>query len=163
MRSLHRIFVRHRGVEPSARLPIKLIKHCIRAALRAEGLSVPCEVSVLITNDKGIRRLNCKFRGIDKPTDVLSFPMQARKPGEYMKAPFEVCPETGLAMLGDIVMSAERVNSQAQAYGLLPEHEAAYLTVHSVLHLLGYDHIDSAEMKRIMRRREKEIMRELGT
>ena len=138
-----KIYVRHDRGSAGDRLSIPLIKHCIRETLRIEGVDEPTEISVLITDDAGIQKLNREYRGMDKPTDVLSFPMQ----------------ETGF--LGDIILSAERVDKQAREYGHSRARETAYLTVHSVLHLLGYDHIDEADEKKKMRAREDAIMNQL--
>jgi len=144
------------------RLSIPLIKHCIRTVLLLEGVDIPCEVSVLITHDRGIRTINRDFRGIDEPTDVLSFPMQSfSPPGWDNHGAGLVDPESGLLPLGEIVLSAERLDEQSLGFGHSRAQETAYLTVHSVLHLLGYDHTDEAENKRLMREREKKIMREM--
>ena len=164
------VFARHDGVDRDGRLSIPCIKRSVRAAARLEGFSAPFEVNVLITNDEGIRKINRAYRGVDAPTDVLSFPMHIFIPGgpgetergedQYHRA---VDPNTGVVLLGDIVMSAEQVIRQSGRYGNSRERETAYLTVHSVLHLLGYDHTDEAVNKKIMRAREKEIMRYLET
>ena len=123
---------------------------------------MPCEVSVLITDDKSIQAINREFRGVDAPTDVLSFPMVVfPTPGWAAPDAQAIVTETGLLSLGDIVLSARRVAQQAREYAQSRERETAYLTVHSVLHLLGYDHVDEAEGKRDMREREEEIMREI--
>jgi len=158
----HKIYCRHQGVGQTGRLPVALIKKCVRAALDAEGVDAPCEVSVLITGDEVIREINCQYRGKDEPTDVISFPMLEFSSAGWTNAYHEISdPETGLLPLGEIVMSAPRVDKQAREYGHPREHEAAYLTIHSVLHLLGYDHIDEAELKKQMRKREKEIIKEI--
>jgi len=159
----HNIYARHSRTAGKNRLTIPLIKHCIRTALRCENVDFPCEVSVLITSDRGISEINRDFRGVNKSTDVLSFPMQEfSPPGWAPPGNDAIHPETGLLPLGDIVLSAESVDRQAYENYQTREHETAYLTVHSVLHLLGYDHIDEAEGKKLMRAREKEILRELG-
>jgi len=158
----HVIYARRRGVKKDDMLPVPLIKRCVREALEFEGVDLPCEVSVLITDDRGIRGINLEFRGIDEPTDVLSFPMIEFQSAGWANRVFdEIDPDTDLFPLGEIVLSAERIHSQAKDYGHTAQHETAYLTVHSVLHLLGYDHVDEAEDKRQMREREKRIMREL--
>jgi len=154
----HKIYARR--VAAGVRLSIPLIKRCICETLRLEGVDMPCEVSVLITDDAGIRGINHEFRGIDSPTDVLSFPVQEFIPGAFESG--DVDPETGLMPLGDIILSAERVDAQAREYGQSRERETAYLVIHSVLHLLGYDHVDEAEEKRKMRRREADILMEMG-
>ena len=159
----YRIYARHSGVSISDRLSIPLIKRAVREALRLEGVDKPCEVSVLITNDQGIRGINREFRGIDEPTDVLSFPMiDFSPPGWTDPGPGAEDPDTGLIPLGEIVLSADRVIKQAHEHRQTRERETTYLTVHSVLHLLGYDHTDEAEGKRKMREREKLIMKGIG-
>jgi probable rRNA maturation factor len=137
----------------------ELLKDCIAQALAQEGVHVPCEVDVLITDDEGIHQINLEQRGVDRPTDVLSFPMFEFTPGAFpSEDELETDPETGLLPLGDMVISYERCLAQAQEYGHAPERELGYLCVHSVLHLLGYDHMDDGPMKRQMRAREEEIM-----
>ena len=140
----------------------RLIKAAVRAALRAEGVDEACEVSVLLTNDARIQEINREYRGVDRPTDVLSFPMNEFVPGAFDAQEAEYDPETDRLMLGDIVISLERARAQGEEFGHGFEHEVTYLTVHSVLHLLGYDHMDEGEQKKQMRAREKAIMTELG-
>jgi len=160
---VHKIFARHSGVKPPDRLSIPLIKQCVRAALRVERVDMPCEINVLITDDKAIRKMNRSFRGIDEPTDVLSFPMREfAPPGWISPGSGASDPETGLLPLGEIVFSGERVHRQAREYGHLLDRETAYLTAHSVLHLLGYDHSDEAADKFRMRGREDAVLREMG-
>ena len=129
------------------------------AALRAEGVDEPCEIGVTLTNDEGIHAINREQRGVDRATDVLSFPMNELTPGAFDPDACEWDYETERAMLGDMGISMERCAEQAGTYGHSFAHEGSYLTVHSVLHLLGYDHVDEGEDKRRMRAREKEIMR----
>ena len=135
-----------------------LIKKAVRLALDAEGVDVPCEISVMLTNDEGIRSVNSEFRGIDRATDVLSFPLNELTPGEFDPEECERDMDTGAVMLGDMMISVPRCAAQGEELGHGYEREIMYLTVHSVLHLLGYDHVDEGEMKRQMRAREKEIM-----
>ena len=135
------------------------IRRCIMAALEEEGVNCACEINVLITDDDGIRAISSAYRQIDKATDVLSFPMNELTPGAFDPDACEWDYETDRAMLGDMVISMERCAEQAETYGHSFAHEVSYLTVHSVLHLLGYDHVDEGEDKRRMRAREKEIMR----
>lgn len=142
---------------------VAFIRRCIRTALAAEGVAPPCEVDVLLTGDEGIRKINLEMRQVDAPTDVLSFPTFELTPG----APptwedAELDPDTGLLPLGDMVVSMERVKAQAEEYGHSKRRELAYLVVHSVLHLLGYDHLDEGPMKARMRGREEAILSELG-
>lgn len=133
----------------------------ITAALNAEGVDVPCEINVLVTDDEGIHQINLEQRDIDRPTDVLSFPMFELEPGEHPDE-LDADPETELVPLGDMVISLERAGEQAREFGHSVEREVCYLTVHSVLHLLGYDHMDEGPMKAQMRAREEEILGALG-
>ena len=138
-----------------------LIRRVIRTALAAEGVDFPCEVDVLITSDEGIHAINRDMRQVDRPTDVLSFPEFDLRPGELPGAE-DADPGTGLVPLGDMVVSWEHVTAQAKEYGHSNRRELAYLVVHSVLHLLGYDHLDEGEEKARMRAREEAILAELG-
>ncbi len=135
-----------------------VISRCIEATLAAEGISVPCEINVLVTNDRGIHAINLASRDIDKPTDVLSFPMFQLTPGA---APEDwdtyLDYETGLCPLGDMCISLERAIAQAKEFGHSVKREVGYLTIHSMLHLLGYDHLDEGEEKAQMRAREEQI------
>ena len=147
------------GAEPYA----ALLRRVIPAALEAEGVPFPCEVDVLFTDDAGIQAINREQRDVDRPTDVLSFPMFNLTPGTPPTLDdVEVDPGTGLVPLGDMVISWEHVTAQAKEYGHGAEREAAYLAVHSVLHLLGYDHLDEGSMKAQMRAREEAILNGLG-
>lgn len=127
-----------------------LVKKAAAAALACEGVDEPCEISVTLTDDAGIHAINRDNRGVDAATDVLSFPID------------EMDLDTNCRFLGDMVLSLEHVQAQSEEYGGGYAHEAQYLTVHSVLHLLGYDHLDEGEEKARMRSREKAIMKELG-
>ena len=133
----------------------------ITAALRAEQVDMPCEVNVLVTDDEGIHQINLDMRNVDSPTDVLSFPMFDLAPGEK-PGQEDADPATGLVPLGDMVLSLERTQAQAEEFGHSLEREICYLAVHSVLHLLGYDHLDEGEQKKQMRGREEAILAELG-
>ena len=133
------------------------IRKVIRTALAAEGVTFPCEIDVLLTHDAGIHQINLDMRQVDRATDVLSFPEFDLTPGQ-LPGEEDADPGTGLVPLGDMVISMEHVAAQAKEYGHSNRRELAYLVVHSVLHLLGYDHVDEGEMKRQMRQREKEIM-----
>lgn len=135
------------------------IKKCILASLKAEGVNVPCEINVLVTDDEAIRVINNEGRGIDKATDVLSFPMFELTPGQLPESwDAYIDPGTGLVPLGDMAISYERAKEQAKQFGHSSRREVGYLTIHSVLHLLGYDHVDEAEMKKQMRAREEAIL-----
>lgn len=135
-----------------------LIKRAAAMALDAEGVDTPCIISVMLTDDEGIHRVNREFRGVDRPTDVLSFPMNELAPGEFDAALCERDMDSGAVLLGDMMISVPRCAAQGEEFGHGYERELMYLTVHSVLHLLGYDHVDEGEMKRQMRAREKAIM-----
>ena len=134
-----------------------MLRRTVKAALSAEGVACDCEVNILLTDDEGIREVNRDMREIDRATDVLSFPMFDLVPGEHPDE-YDADPDTGLVPLGDMCISVERAQAQAQEYGHSFDREICYLCVHSVLHLLGYDHLDEGEMKRQMRSREEEIM-----
>ena len=136
------------------------IRKVIRTALEAEGVTLPCEVDVLVTGDSGIHELNLAQRGVDAPTDVLSFPALELRPGEKPTAE-NADPGTGLVPLGDMALSYERVAAQAKEYGHSNRRELAYLVTHSVLHLLGYDHLDEGEQKALMRAHEEAVMDKL--
>lgn len=135
-----------------------VIRRCIEESLRAEGVQIPCEINVFVTNDRGIQAINKASRGLDKPTDVLSFPMFQLTPGE-LPADWEeyLDPETDLCPLGDMAISLERAIAQAREFGHSVRREIGYLTIHSMLHLLGYDHLDEGEQKAQMRAREEAI------
>ena len=136
------------------------IRKVIRTALAAEGVTFPCEIDVLLTHDAGIHQINRDMRQVDRATDVLSFPEFDLTPGQ-LPGEEDADPGTGLVPLGDMVISMEHVAAQAKEYGHSNRRELAYLVVHSVLHLLGYDHLDEGPMKAQMRGREEAIMAEL--
>lgn len=134
----------------------KTLKDLIRAAVNAvldyEGVNVACEMSVLLVDDKAIRELNRDFRQIDRPTDVLSFPS-----GEY-----PLCGGADYLYIGDMALSLERARRQAEEYGHSYEREVAFLTAHSVLHCLGYDHVDGPEQEAEMFSRQEAILQGMG-
>lgn len=133
-----------------------LLRRAVEATLDYEKFENNAQVSLTFTDNEGIRVLNAQHRNIDKATDVLSFPLIDFEGGEDM--PFDD-PEM---MLGDIVISLERAREQAEEYGHSFERETAFLCVHSMLHLLGYDHVDGGEEEADMRRRQTEILELLG-
>ena len=133
-----------------------MLRRTVKAALCAEDVACDCEVNILLTDDEGIREVNRDMRDIDRATDVLSFPMFDLVPGEHPDK-YDADPDTGLVPLGDMCISVERAQAQAQEYGHSFDREICYLCVHSVLHLLGYDHLDEGEQKRQMRGREETI------
>lgn len=140
-----------------------IIQKCVETALAAENVDVPCEINVLVTNDRGIQAINKASRDIDKPTDVLSFPMFSFTPGQLPEDWEDYLdPETGMCPLGDMAISLERAIAQAKEYGHSVRREVGYLTIHSVLHLLGYDHLDEGPQKAAMRAREEVIAGRIG-
>lgn len=132
-----------------------LIRRCCHAVLSYEKFEGDAEVSVSFVDNNGIHELNLEYRNVDKPTDVLSFPLG--DDGVY-----DVNQETGAYLLGDIVISLETALKQAEIYGHSLEREIGFLTVHSMLHLLGYDHETSKLDERIMREKEEAILSQLG-
>ena len=135
-----------------------LIKKAVNRALDAEGVDLPCIVNVMLTDDEGIHAVNKEFRNVDRATDVLSFPFNELTPGAFDPGACERDLDTGALLLGDMMISLERCAAQGEEFGHGFGREIQYLTVHSVLHLLGYDHVDEGEMKAQMRAREKAIM-----
>ncbi len=141
------------------RLPLWAhLKKCIEATLEAEGVPVPCEINVLVTDNQTVKAINKAYRNIDRETDVLSFPMFQFEPGKLPEDLSEyIDPETGLLPLGDMAISYEKAEAQAKEFGHSVKRELGYLTIHSILHLLGYDHVDEGPMKKQMRAREDAI------
>lgn len=132
-----------------------LIRRCCNAVLRMEKFEGPAEISVTFVNNEQIHELNRQYRGKDMPTDVLSFPM-----GE--NGVYDVNHDTGAKILGDIVISMEKAVEQAKRYDHSLEREVGYLTAHSMLHLLGYDHETSGLDRVRMREKEEQVMTQLG-
>ena len=159
----HQIIVRYTNRRDKNPALTVHLHRCITAALAAEGVNVPCEINVLVTDDEGIRAINNATRNIDSAPDVLSFPMFQFTPGAFPEDVSEdIDPQTGLLPLGDMAISLERARDQAKRFGNTTRREIGYLTIHSILHLLGYDHMDEGEQKRQMRTREEIIAAELG-
>ena len=133
-------------------------RQCVEEVISAEGIPVACEINILVTDDKGIQAINLASRAIDKPTDVLSFPMFSLEAGN---PPTQwdnyIDPESGLCPLGDMAISLERAVAQAKEFGHSTRREIGYLTIHSMLHLMGYDHLDEGPEKAKMRAREESI------
>ena len=135
-----------------------IITKCIHATLAAEGINVPCEINVLVTGDQEIHAINKASRNVDRATDVLSFPMFSLEAGNPPKDWEEYKdPETNAVPLGDMAISLERAIAQAKEFGHSTRREVGYLTIHSMLHLLGYDHLDEGPQKAQMRAREEAI------
>ena len=134
----------------------------VEAALELEECPYEAEVNLLLTTDEEIQRMNMEFRQIDRPTDVLSFPMiEYETPGDFSGIGEETedlfNPETGELLLGDIVISRDKVLFQAEQYGHSPRREYAFLIAHSMLHLMGYDH-ESPEEAGVMEARQAAIL-----
>ena len=132
-----------------------LVRRCCNAVLRMEKFADPAEISVTFVNNEQIQELNKQYRSKDVSTDVLSFPM-----GE--NGVYDVNHTTGAKILGDIVISMEKAVEQADRYGHSLEREVGYLSAHSMLHLLGYDHEDGGIEKVHMREKEEQVMTQLG-
>lgn len=153
-------------LECEPRLAYKeIIENAVNTALDYEGCPYEAWVSVVITNDEEIRRINREFREIDRATDVLSFPaLDYEEPGEFgwlEKETEYFHPETGELMLGDIMLSMDHIQAQAEEYGHSLQRELAFLTVHSVLHLCGYDHMEEKE-RAVMEEKQRSIMEIMG-
>ncbi len=133
----------------------KLIERCTVAALEEEGIEEDAQVSVTLVDNEAIREINNENRGIDRATDVLSFPL-----GD--EDSFDTDPETGAILLGDIVISLERAEEQAKEYGHSFYREVAFLITHSLFHLLGYDHVDSEEDEKLMFGKQDKVLQKLG-
>lgn len=133
----------------------KLIRKACTAVLKSEEFVGNAQIDISVVDDEQIKAINAQFRNIDAATDVLSFPL-----GE--NGCYDVNPVTGAYMLGDVVLSLEHAIAQGELYGHGTDREIAYLTVHSVLHLLGYDHVNSVSEKQEMRDREEAALGILG-
>mgnify|MGYP003290799117 CR=1 FL=1 len=131
-----------------------LIRNVVETVLKEEKIIQDLEIYITLTNNDNIQKINAEHRNIDKPTDVLSFPMFERNEIPSLKEKNDELIET---MLGDIIVSVEKVREQAEEYGHSFKRELAYLVTHGMLHLLGYDHMIEEE-KIVMRKREEEIL-----
>lgn len=145
-----------------------IAKKVVEAALDQEECPYECEVSITITDDEAIHELNREYRDVDRSTDVLSFPMvDYETPADYddieETQPDCFHPETGELMLGDIVLSVDHILAQAEEYGHSILREYAFLIAHSMLHLIGYDHVDVPEEEaRDMEEKQEKILQTLG-
>lgn len=142
----------------------RIIENVVCGCLDAEKCPYEAEVSVTITDGPAIRELNREYRENDSATDVLSFPLvDFSSPADYDGACTEECfnPETGELVLGDIVLNVERIKSQAVEYGHTQTRELAFLVAHSMLHLLGYDHMEEEE-REVMEQRQRDILDGIG-
>lgn len=146
------IWIDNRTEEPFSMELEAAVKQAAAEALRYENFAEECEISVSIVDNEEIRQINRQFRNIDKATDVLSFPMLTFQEGEQAER-----NEDGEILLGDIIISLERAREQAAEYGHSLKREIAFLTAHSMLHLLGYDHMTPEEEEEMFRR-QKEIL-----
>jgi len=158
----HKVYTTRKNVASPERVFRALIRQAVVMTLRSEDVDVPCVVDVLITNNKTIRQYNKQHRGIDKSTDVLSFPMQEFSGAGWENiTAFDVGDGSGVLPLGDIIMSIEQVRRQARVHGHTVERETTYMIIHSTLHLLGYDHMDEHD-KKLMRFKEERLMEDMG-
>lgn len=132
-----------------------LVRKACRAVLKEENFSENAQIDVTFVSDDEIKQLNADFRNIDKSTDVLSFPLGEN--GEY-----DINPENGALMLGDVIISVDHAKYQAELYGHGIEREIAFLTVHSMLHLLGYDHVNNKQEEKEMRQKQDMILDNMG-
>ncbi|MBZ4663133.1 MAG: ybeY [Caloramator sp.] len=144
----------------------KLISKAVEGTIKYENFNKPYELSIIITDNNEIKEINKQFRGIDKETDVLSFPMLDFDDGYYEDGEIEVDiedinPESGAVVLGDMIISLEKAKEQSVEYGHSFERELAFLVVHSMLHLLGYDHEEEKD-RIIMRQKEEDILNNIG-
>lgn len=144
----------------------EIIEEIVKAALEYENCPYEAEVNVVLTDRESIREVNREQRGIDSPTDVLSFPMlDYETPSDFgqVEEMFADCfnPESGELMLGDIMICVDKVEEQADLYGHSQKRELAFLTAHSMLHLFGYDHMDEAE-RAVMEKKQEEILESRG-
>ena len=146
----------------------KLLTGVVEAALEMEECPWECEVNITLTDNEGIRAMNQEFRELDVPTDVLSFPMIAyQEPGDFAFLEEESAEteyfnlDSGELLLGDIVISVERAKEQAEEYGHSLERELAFLTAHSMYHLMGYDHMEDEE-RMVMEQKQEKVLQSLG-
>ncbi len=159
------------NIEYEARKPLdfdyeQLIQSVIAMALEKEQCPYEAEVNVILTNDEQIHEINQEYRSIDRPTDVLSFPLlDYRTPGnfegieDHIEDYFNL--ETGELMLGDIIISVDKVYEQAESYGHSIQRELAFLVAHSMFHLMGYDHMEDEE-RIIMEKKQSELLSSMG-
>ncbi len=140
---------------------VKLMEKAAKLVVKTEGFAHPWEVSIELTDNESIREINREHREIDSPTDVLSFPLLEAVDGKPQVLPIDIDPETKRVALGDILISAEKALEQAQNYGHSLERELAFLTVHGMLHLLGYDHM-SPEEEKTMFEKQEQVLSSIG-
>ena len=142
-----------------------LVRQVAEAVLTAESCPFACSLAVLLTDDAAMQEINLAERGIDRPTDVLSFPyVDYRAPGDFTgleEDPLLFDPDSGELLLGDMVISLDKVSSQAEEYSHSPRRELAFLVAHSMFHLLGYDHEEEAE-RLVMEEKQEVLLQQLG-
>ncbi|MCL2843644.1 MAG: rRNA maturation RNase YbeY [Oscillospiraceae bacterium] len=157
----HKIYVKRQRQGLGEQGITSLCRRAIKATLQEEGVETPVEISVLVSDNKGIQEINNEHRGKDVPTDVLSFPTAVYKPGAFVPNEADIDPKNGCLHLGNIVLSSEKAQEQAAEYGHDITRELAFLMVHATLHLLGYDH-ESPEDQGRMRTKEEQVLSILG-
>ena len=143
------------------RVDSKLVRQVAERALEKNGWDQPATLDVVFVTDADMQEINATRRGIDEATDVLSFPIIELRPGQGITQDFFVLPPDTTLHLGDVVISVDRFETQADEAGHSRQRELAFLTVHGVLHILGFDH-ETDDERRHMRRREEEVLAELG-
>jgi len=157
----HKIYVKRQRQGLGEQGITSLCRRAIKATLQEEGIESQVEISVLVSDNKGIQEINREHRGKDTPTDVLSFPSAVYKPGAFVPNEADMNPETRCVHLGNIVLSSQKAQEQAEAYNHTITREIAFLMVHATLHLLGYDH-ENPEDTEQMREKEEHILGILG-
>jgi len=145
-----------------SRKTVELIRSAAIISLAMEDVDFDCEIDITLTDDDGIQEINREQRSIDASTDVLSFPAVNGKDGQIQPEPSDFNTRTGRLFLGDMVISIPHARAQGIEFGHGMTRETAYLTVHSVMHLLGYDHVDDEERKALMRQREERVLAMMG-
>ena len=138
-----------------------MIRNTAMESLKQEGIGVACEVDILLTDDEAIRQINARFRNVDAPTDVLSFPMASMEKGKIIDTGNDSDPDEGLLVIGDIVISVETAMRQSEQYGHSFEREIAFLTAHGMYHLMGYDH-EVAHDEKEMTEKQEAVLGKLG-
>jgi probable rRNA maturation factor len=148
-------------VQTISKETLKLIEKAAKLCVKKEAFEYPCEAFITLTDNASIREYNLEYRKIDRPTDVLSFPLIEYAGGKPDIMPGDIDPETNRVSLGDIIISVEKAKEQAESYGHSQEREFAFLAVHGMLHLLGYDH-ESEQEEKVMFGKQDEVLNEMG-
>ncbi len=139
----------------------KLIEKAAKMCFENEAFPYSCQVYITLTDNQSIQEINREHREMDRPTDVLSFPLVEYIDGDPLIMPGDIDPETNQLSLGDIIISVEKADEQAQSYGHSIEREFAFLTVHGMLHLLGYDH-ESKQEEEVMFEKQEKVLEKMG-